>query len=98
MIYQKYRKIFTRILTINFEQFCLLSTEQQNCILKYNSENLEYYKITYPNQYIELFKSLFPENSDKNYILCIGKDRKVVSAEQAAAKQGLKNLGLDDNY
>lgn len=96
-----YRKIFTRILVINSEQYCQLNTEQQKCILKYNSENLEYYKSTYPNQYIELFKLIFPENLDqgnRNYILCIGKDRKVVSAEQAAAKQGLKNLGLDDNY
>jgi len=93
-----YRKIFTRILIINSEQFSQLTTDQQKKIIKYNSENLEYYKTTYPNQYIELFKLLFPENSNKNYILCIGKGRKVTESEQVAAKQGLNILGLDDNY
>lgn len=95
-----YRKIFTRILYISNEEFEELSQnnletgkKQQKNILKHHHEYLEFYQTKYPDIYLELFQEL-----EHNLILCIGKGRKVVDAEQMAAKKGLEILGLDDNY
>jgi dsRNA-specific ribonuclease len=90
-----YRKVFTKVLYISEEQFNELRNDQKKNLKKYNQDCLNYYKTKYP----EVFLNLFTETSkNKNIILCIGKGRKVVVAEQMAAKQGLLNLNLDDNY
>jgi dsRNA-specific ribonuclease len=90
-----YRKVFTRILYITQEQFNELNNEQQKNLKKYNQDCLNHYKTKYP----EVFLNIFNETSkNNNVVLCIGKGRKVVDAEQMAAKQGLLNLNLDDNY
>jgi dsRNA-specific ribonuclease len=89
-----YRKIFTRMLTISKEQFDILDSIQQSNILQYTEEFLEYYKKS-SNQ---IYSLLFSIVSEGNYILCIGTGRKVVNAEQEAAKKGLELLNLDQNY
>jgi dsRNA-specific ribonuclease len=89
-----YRKVFTRLLYISNEQFSELSNNQQKSIKKYTSESLLYYQVSFP----EIFKELIKKVNDGHYILCIGSQRRVVSAEQMAAKQGLENLGLDQDF
>jgi dsRNA-specific ribonuclease len=89
-----YRKIFTRMLTISKEQFDMLDSLQQTNISQYTEECLDYYKKTSQQVYSMLFTSV----SNGNYILCIGMGRKVVNAEQEAAKKGLEILNLDQNY
>lgn len=89
-----YRKVFTRMLTITQEQFNILDTLQQKNIQNYTNNCLEHYKKKSTTIYTNLFNKV---NSD-NFILCIGTGKKVVQSEQAAAKQGLINLNLDQNY
>jgi dsRNA-specific ribonuclease len=91
-----YRKIFTRMLTISKEQFDILDSLQQTNIRQYTEECLEFYKKTSQQVYSTLFSSV--SNGNGNYILCIGMGRKVVNAEQEAAKKGLEILNLDQNY
>lgn len=91
-----YRKVFTRILYINNEQFNSLDTLQQENIRKYTEECLSYYQKSSVNIYTDLFTKV--TEGDGNYILCLGSQRKVVSSEQLAAKQGLLNLNLDLNF
>lgn len=89
-----YRKIFTRMLSISKDQFDALDSLQQKNIIQYTEECLEYYK----TQSTHIYSNLFNLTSQGNYILCIGTGRKVVNAEQEAAKQGLEILNLDQNY
>jgi dsRNA-specific ribonuclease len=89
-----YRKVFTRILTITQDQFNILDTLQQNNIQKYTEKSLEYYKKISTN----IFTSLFNTVNSGNYIICLGSGRKIIMAEQDAAKQGLINMNLDQNY
>lgn len=89
-----YRKVFTRFLTISQEQFNVLDSLQQKNIIQYTEESLEYYK----TQSQAIYSNLFNIVSQGNYILCIGSGRKVVNAEQEAAKKGLEILNLDQNY
>jgi dsRNA-specific ribonuclease len=89
-----YRKIFTRMLTISQEQFKVLDTFQQSNIIQYTEECLsQYKKVSH-----QIYSNLFSIVSEGNYILCIGTGRKVVNAEQEAAKKGLEILNLDQNY
>ena len=89
-----YRKVFTRILFINKEQFDILDNIQQLSITKYTEECIEYYK----KLSIDIYTTLFHKITDNNYILCLGSAKKVTMAEQLAAKQGLLNLNLDLDY
>lgn len=89
-----YRKVFTRMLSITYEQYNLLDTLQQESIKSYTNNYLEYYKKTSDIIYNKLFTIV----SSGNYILCIGSARRIINAEQEAAKQGLVNLILDQNY
>ena len=89
-----YRKVFTRILFINKEQFDILDNIQQLSITKYTEECIEYYK----KLSIDIYTTLFHKITDGNYILCLGSAKKVTMAEQLAAKQGLLNLNLDLDY
>lgn len=89
-----YRKVFTRMLTISNEQFNILDALQQKNISKYTDECLEYYK----KLSISIYTNLFSQISKGNYIICLGESKKIVSSEQIAAKQGLVNLNLDQNY
>lgn len=89
-----YRKVFTRILFISNEQFNILDSLQQKNISKYTNECLGYYKTLS----ISIYTNLFTQISKGNYILCLGESKKIVSSEQIAAKQGLVNLNLDQNY
>ena len=89
-----YRKIFTRMLILTEEQFLEMDKLVQTNIRKYTLYLLEEYKLK--NQ--EVFKKLFSLRENGNYILGIGFGRKVISAEQMAAKTGLFNFGLDENY
>lgn len=91
-----YRKVFTRILYINNEQFSQLDALQQENITRYTEECLNYYKTNSVKIYTELFNKV--TEGETNYILCLGSQRRVVSSEQAAAKQGLLNLNLDLNF
>ena len=89
-----YRKVFTRALFITNDQLNELSILQQNTIKKYSYECLEYYQTNYPSVYLELLAQI----NNNNHIICIGQGRKVTQAEQMAAKQGLLNLHLDQDY
>lgn len=89
-----YRKVFTRMLTITQEQFRMLNSLQQNNISSYTNACLQHYKKTSNH----IYTNLFGVASSGSYIICLGSDRRVVSAEQMAAKQGLINLNLDQNY
>lgn len=89
-----YRKVFTRMLTITQEQFRMLNSLQQNNISSYTKACLQHYKKTSNH----IYTNLFGVASSGSYIICLGSDRRVVSAEQMAAKQGLINLNLDQNY
>jgi hypothetical protein len=72
----------------------MLDSLQQSNIRQYTEECLDYYKKTSQQIYSMLFSCV----SNGNYILCIGMGRKVVNAEQEAAKKGLDILNLDQNY
>ena len=85
-----YRKVFTRVLPITKEQFGQLDSLQQENIVSFTNESLRYYKTAFPDVYKVLFKY--------DYILCIGTGRKVVDAEQDAAKIGLQMLNLPQDY
>lgn len=89
-----YRKVFTRMLTITQQQFDMLDTLQQKNIKVYTNNSLEYYQKISTTVYTSLFNTV----NSGNYIICIGTGRKIIMAEQAAAKQGLVNLNLDQNY
>jgi ribonuclease-3 len=89
-----YRKVFTRMLTITQQQYNMLDTLQQKNIQKYTNNCLEHYKKNSTTVYTNLFNTL----NSGNYIVCIGTGRKVIQSEQEAAKQGLVNLNLDQNY
>ena len=91
-----YRKVFTRILYINAEQFSQLDALQQENITRYTEECLKYYQTNSVKIYTELFNKV--TEGDPHHILCLGSSRRVVSSEQAAAKQGLLNLNLDLNF
>lgn len=90
-----YRKVFTRILLVSKDQLNELDSSQQKIVKKYTNETLEYYKTHFPKVFLNLYKEIV---NKENYILTIGKGRKIISAEQAAAQQGLVNLNLDQNY
>lgn len=89
-----YRKVFTRMLTITKDQYDALDHLQQNNTSNYTSLCLEHYKKTSDIIYTKLFETV----SIGNYILCLGSQRKLTASEQMAAKQGLENLNLDQNY
>lgn len=89
-----YRKIFTKLIYIDQEQFNQLDKLQQENIKKYTQECLNYYQ----TESINVYKEMFLKINKNNYILCLGSQRKVTSAEQMAAKQGLLNLNLDLNF
>ncbi len=90
-----YRKIFTRILFINHEEYESLSETQKQIVYNYTERCLDYYKTTDA----QIFSTLFNKFSENGYyILCVGEGRKIISAEQESAKTGLLNLGIDLNY
>lgn len=89
-----YRKVFTRILVLNNDQFVQLDQCVQEKILMYTRFVLKEYKNTNPT----VFKKLFDIQSDNQYIIGLGLGRKVVEAEQSCAKQSLLNLNLSLNY
>ena len=72
----------------------MLDTLQQKNIKIYTNNSLEYYQKISNTVYTSLFNTV----NSGNYIICIGTGRKIIMAEQAAAKQGLVNLNLDQNY
>ena len=88
-----YRTVFTRMLTINKENFDQLDNSVKNTIIIYTQKILEHYKTTQP----EIFTKLF-NTSQNEFILGIGFGRKVINAEQDCAKQSLLNLNLDLNF
>jgi dsRNA-specific ribonuclease len=89
-----YRKVFTRMLYINFEQLSELNKSQQEIIKIYTNDCLKHYQINHPNVYLDLFKNV----SESKYILCIGQGKKVTEAEQKCAEIGLLNLNLPQDY
>lgn len=89
-----YRRVFTRILYLTNEQYLELDIIQQNTIKSYTEKCLELYQTENRDIYLTLFESV----SKGSYILSLGSDLKVISAEQMCAKQGLENLLLDLNY
>jgi ribonuclease III len=89
-----YRKIFTRVLYISTEQLENLTAVQQKQIKKYTAECLEYYQKNLPTIYLELLSKM----NENLFVLCIGQGKKIVDAEQMAAKVGLEILGLDQDY
>lgn len=90
-----YRKVFTRMLTITQEQFDVLDSVQQKNIQKYTTNCLEYYK---KNSTTNIYTTLFNIVTSNSYIICLGNGRSKTASEQNAAKQGLVNLNLDQNY
>jgi dsRNA-specific ribonuclease len=89
-----YRKVFTRMLTFNGEQYCSMDKNIQVIIKHYTSRIMEEYRVKNPLVYTKLFEIL--QRGD--YILGIGFGRKVTNAEQECAKQCLLNLQLDLNF
>lgn len=79
-----YRKVFTRAILISNEQLMLIEDKE---IVKNIKELNDKAKV---QMKIEI------ENG--KYILSVGKGRKVVNAEQEAAKKALEILLLDQNY
>jgi dsRNA-specific ribonuclease len=90
-----YRTVFTRMLTINQQNFDQLDQSVKNTIVIYTQKILENYKTTKPDIFMKLFNMI---HNDNNYILGIGFGRKVINAEQDCAKQSLLNLNLDLNF
>lgn len=89
-----YRKVFTRILSITFEQYEQLETSIQENIKICTQNILENYKNLNGEVYIKLL-DLFQSS---NFIIGIGYGRRVTNAEQDCAKNCLQNLQLDLNY
>jgi dsRNA-specific ribonuclease len=89
-----YRKIFTRLLYIPKEQLEQLSNTQQSNVKYYTNNTLSFYQTSHPEIYLELLSKI---NNDY-FILCIGQGKKVIMAEQMAAKSALEILGLDQDY
>jgi dsRNA-specific ribonuclease len=89
-----YRKVFTRMLTINSNQYESLDKAVKNMIKIYSSKMLEEYRVKNPQIYAKLI-TLYQKN---DYIIGIGFGRKVTSAEQECAKTCLLNLKLDLNF
>lgn len=90
-----YRKVFTRMLYITKQNLQELNKSQQDNIINYSNECLQYYQINHPNVYLDLFKNVSQENK---YILCIGQGKKVTEAEQKCAETGLINLNLPQDF
>ena len=89
-----YRKVFTRMLTINSNQYESLDKAVKSMIKIYSSKILEEYRVKNPQIYTKLI-TIYQKN---DYIIGIGFGRKVTSAEQECAKTCLLNLKLDLNF
>lgn len=89
-----YRKVFTRMLTFNKEQFESMPVTVQEKIRVYTRGIVEEYKRVNP----VVFSKLFNVQNNDCYVLGIGFGRRVTNAEQECAKQCLLNLNLDLNY
>lgn len=89
-----YRKVFTRILTINTDQYNQIGEYFQDKVKMYTIKIMNEYRIKNPEVYTVLFQKY--QNGD--YILGIGFGRKVTNAEQECAKKCLLNLDLDLNF
>jgi dsRNA-specific ribonuclease len=89
-----YRKVFTRMLTMNKEQFSNMEPKVQEKIKVYSITITEEYKRSNPRAYSKLYDARIAGN----YILGIGQARKVVTAEQRCAKQCMDNIGLSQDY
>jgi len=89
-----YRKVFTRMLVLQKEQFDTLDPRIKETIEKYTSDILEEYKRNNGDAFLKLLQ-IYQEG---NYILGIGFGRKVTSSEQECAKQCLINLNIDLNF
>ena len=89
-----FRKVFTRMLTINSNQYESLDKAVKSMIKIYSSKILEEYRVKNPQIYTKLI-TIYQKN---DYIIGIGFGRKVTSAEQECAKTCLLNLKLDLNF
>jgi len=89
-----YRKVFTKIVTINKMDLSQLDNEIQNNVINYTKRIIEHFKANNTQVYMNIL-NLY--NQDK-YILGIGYGRKVNQAEQNCAKEGMLNLNLDLNF
>ena len=89
-----YRKVFTRILTLNIEQFELLDKTIQNNIKNFTCKVIDEYRTKNSQVYLKLITL----HQKGEYILGIGFGRKVTNAEQECAKKCLVNLQLDLNF
>jgi len=89
-----YRKVFTKIVTINKNDLLQMDKDIQEKIINYTKRIFDHYKINNPQIYMDLFELY---NRDK-YILGIGHGRKVNQCEQNCAKEGMLNLNLDLNF
>lgn len=89
-----YRKVFTKIVTINKNELYQFNKSIQENVMNYTIRILQHYKTNNPEIYIKLL-DLY---NDEKYILGIGYGRKVNQAEQNCAKEGMLNLNLDLNF
>ena len=88
-----YRKVFTRMITINKEHFLEMDQIVQKNIKLYTSTLLDEYKLKNNNIYLKLY-----DICKENYILGIGFGKKIIIAEQDTARVSLLNLNLDLNF
>jgi ribonuclease-3 len=85
-----YRRIFTRAIWIDKHHLELLSEQQQSSIKEYTKSVINGFQIRNGKIFLQLMDLV-----SKNYwIVGIGIGKKVINAEQEAAKEGLVTLGL----
>ncbi|MEY3420067.1 MAG: Cafeteria roenbergensis virus, partial [Bacteroidota bacterium] len=85
-----YRRIFTRAIWINQENLSLLSEQQQLAIKEYTKNVVSGFQIRNGHVFLQLMDLV----SKNQWIVGIGTGKKVINAEQEAAREGLVTLGL----
>lgn len=85
-----YRRIFTRAIWIDEDHLKLLSEQQQIAIKEYTKTIINGFQVRNGNVFLQLMDLV----SKKYWIVGIGNGKKVINAEQEAAREGLVTLGL----
>lgn len=85
-----YRRIFTRAIWIDKDRLELLSEQQQSSIKEYTKSVINGFQIRNGKIFLQLMDLV----SKGNWLVGIGIGKKVINAEQEAAKEGLVTLGL----
>jgi ribonuclease-3 len=85
-----YRRIFTRSIWIDTEHLEKLSDQQKLSIKEYTKTVISGFQVRNGSIFLKLMELV----SQGNWLVGIGMGKKVINAEQEAAKEGLVTLGL----